>query len=80
MGFEYSAKVVTAVALIMICVFAGFMSSTDSVIAALGLGLAVAVALDAYVVRMINIEGERLAKSPAAGARPEPATELSTRH
>ncbi|MGW1564266.1 MMPL family transporter [Streptomyces sp. NPDC002144] len=106
-GFEYSAKVITAAAIIMICVFAGFMSSTDSVIAALGLGLAVAVALDAFIVRMtivpavltllgrrawflpawidrvlpiVDIEGERLAKSPAAGARPEPATELNTRH
>ncbi|MEU1799524.1 MMPL family transporter [Streptomyces sp. NPDC019937] len=99
-GFEHSAKVVTAAALIMICVFAGFMSSTDSVIAALGLGLAIAVALDAFIVRMtivpavlallgrrawslpvridrvlpnVDIEGERLTKSPAAGARPEPA-------
>ncbi|MEE4596200.1 MMPL family transporter [Streptomyces sp. DSM 41524] len=106
-GFEYSAKVITAAALIMICVFAGFMSSTDSVIAALGLGLAVAVALDAFIVRMtivpavlallgrrawslpawidrvlpiVDIEGERLAKSPAVGVRPEPATELSPRH
>ncbi|MEV8064394.1 MMPL family transporter [Streptomyces antimycoticus] len=106
-GFEHSAKVVTAAALIMIGVFAGFMNSTDSVIAALGLGLAVAVALDAFVVRMtivpavltllgrrawslpawidrvlpiVDIEGERLAKSPAAGARPEPATELSPLH
>ncbi|MGW5697585.1 MMPL family transporter, partial [Streptomyces asiaticus] len=106
-GFEHSAKVVTAAALIMICVFAGFMSSADSVIAALGLGLAVAVALDAFIVRMtivpavlallgrrawflpawidrvlpiVDIEGEGLAKSPAAGVRPEPATELSPRH
>ncbi|MFE2188314.1 MMPL family transporter [Streptomyces sp. NPDC059455] len=106
-GFEYSAKVITAAAIIMICVFAGFMSSTDSVIAALGLGLAVAVALDAFIVRMtivpavlallgrrawflpawidrvlpiVDIEGERLAKSPAVGVRPEPATELSPRH
>ncbi|GAA1170712.1 MMPL family transporter [Streptomyces rhizosphaericus] len=106
-GFEHSAKVITAAALIMICVFAGFMSSTDSVIAALGLGLAVAVALDAFIVRMtivpaalallgrrawslpawidrvlpiVDIEGEQLAKSPAVGVRPEPATELSPRH
>ncbi|NIY65043.1 MMPL family transporter [Streptomyces malaysiensis] len=51
-GFQHSAKVITAAALIMICVFAGFIGSTESVIAALGFGLAVAVALDAFIVRM----------------------------
>ncbi|MFD8337801.1 MMPL family transporter [Streptomyces solisilvae] len=106
-GFQHSAKVITAAALIMICVFAGFIGSTESVIAALGFGLAVAVALDAFIVRMtivpavlallghrawslpawidrvlpnVDIEGEQLTKSPTADARPEPATELSTRH
>ncbi|MFG2577676.1 MMPL family transporter [Streptomyces malaysiensis] len=105
-GFQHSAQVITAAALIMICVFAGFIGSTESVIAALGFGLAVAVALDAFIVRMtivpavlallghrawslpawidrvlpnVDIEGEQLAKSRAADARPEPATELSTR-
>jgi RND superfamily putative drug exporter len=51
-GFQHSAKVITAAAIIMICVFAGFIGSTEPVIKALGFGLAVAVAFDAFLVRM----------------------------
>ncbi|MFD6531917.1 MMPL family transporter [Streptomyces sp. NPDC060184] len=51
-GFRHSAKVVTAAALIMISVFAGFIGSHEAIIKALGFALAVAVALDAFVVRM----------------------------
>ncbi|MEV7238432.1 MMPL family transporter [Streptomyces sp. NPDC051020] len=51
-GFQHSAKVITAAALIMISVFAGFIGSNDAIIKALGFGLAVAVALDAFIVRM----------------------------
>ncbi|QIQ03206.1 MMPL family transporter [Streptomyces liangshanensis] len=51
-GFRHSAKVVTAAALIMISVFAGFIGSQEPMIKSLGFGLAVAVALDAFVVRM----------------------------
>ncbi|MFF7360602.1 MMPL family transporter [Streptomyces sp. NPDC008125] len=51
-GFHHSAKVVTAAALIMISVFAGFIGSHEAIIKALGFALAVAVALDAFVVRM----------------------------
>ncbi|MEG8279820.1 MMPL family transporter [Streptomyces sp. AHA2] len=51
-GFRHSAKVITAAALIMISVFAGFAGSSEAVIKALGFGLAAAVAFDAFVVRM----------------------------
>ncbi|GHC54982.1 MMPL family transporter [Streptomyces flavofungini] len=51
-GFRHSATVVTVAALIMITVFAGFIGSEDAMIKALGFGLAVAVAFDAFVVRM----------------------------
>ncbi|MFC8824016.1 MMPL family transporter [Streptomyces sp. NPDC057137] len=51
-GFKHSATVVTAAALIMICVFAGFVGSHDAMLKSLGFGLAVAVAFDAFVVRM----------------------------
>ncbi|MFJ9085556.1 MMPL family transporter [Streptomyces sp. NPDC102384] len=51
-GFQHSAKVVTAAALIMISVFAGFVGATEAVIKALGFGLATAVVFDAFVVRM----------------------------
>ncbi|MEU7326274.1 MMPL family transporter [Streptomyces griseoviridis] len=51
-GFRQSSTVVTAAALIMISVFAGFVGSQEAMIKSLGFGLAVAVAFDAFVVRM----------------------------
>ncbi len=52
-GLGHGARVVTAAALIMISVFAGFgLFSGDTTIAMIGLGLACAVLLDAFVVRM----------------------------
>ncbi|EGX60868.1 integral membrane protein [Streptomyces zinciresistens K42] len=51
-GFRHSARVVGAAALIMIAVFAGFVGESDSMIKMIGFGLAAAVLLDAFVVRM----------------------------
>ncbi|MFG2798460.1 MMPL family transporter [Streptomyces pseudovenezuelae] len=51
-GFRHSARVVVAAALIMIAVFAGFIGESDSMIKMIGFGLAAAVLLDAFVVRM----------------------------
>ncbi|MFJ3664921.1 MMPL family transporter [Streptomyces sp. NPDC090106] len=51
-GFRHSARVVVAAALIMIAVFAGFVGEDESMIKMIGFGLAVAVLLDAFVVRM----------------------------
>ncbi len=51
-GFRNSARVVTAAALIMISVFAAFVVADDAIIKMMGFGLAVAVALDAFLVRM----------------------------
>ncbi|MFJ8183703.1 MMPL family transporter [Streptomyces sp. NPDC096105] len=51
-GFRYSARVVTAAAVIMIAVFSGFMGSSDSMVKMIGFGLAIAVLFDAFVVRM----------------------------
>ncbi|WAU78725.1 MMPL family transporter [Streptomyces sp. Qhu-G9] len=51
-GFRHSARVVVAAALIMIAVFAGFIGESDSMIKMIGFGLAFAVLLDAFVVRM----------------------------
>ncbi|GAB3110630.1 MMPL family transporter [Streptomyces calidiresistens] len=51
-GFRYGARVVTAAAIIMISVFAGFIGSSEAMIKTIGFGLAVAVLLDAFVVRM----------------------------
>ncbi len=51
-GFRHSARVVTAAAVIMIAVFSGFISSSESMIKMIGFGLAIAVFFDAFVVRM----------------------------
>ncbi|MEV6110409.1 MMPL family transporter [Streptomyces sp. NPDC051940] len=51
-GFKFGARVVTAAAIIMISVFSGFIGAGDDMVKMMGFGLAVAVLLDAFVVRM----------------------------
>jgi len=51
-GFKYSARVVTAAAVIMMAVFSGFIGSSEQMVKMIGFGLAVAVLFDAFVVRM----------------------------
>ncbi|MFI0239764.1 MMPL family transporter [Streptomyces sp. NPDC016845] len=51
-GFRHGARVVTAAAVIMIAVFAGFIGSSEQMVKMIGFGLAIAVFLDAFVVRM----------------------------
>jgi len=51
-GMAHGARVITAAALIMISVFAGFVLSGDTVIKSLGFVLAFGVAVDALLVRM----------------------------
>ncbi|WP_426362331.1 MMPL family transporter [Streptomyces sp. E-08] len=51
-GFEHSARVVTAAAVIMISVFASFMGSDEQMLKTIGFGLAAAVLFDAFIVRM----------------------------
>ncbi|GAA3884951.1 MMPL family transporter [Streptomyces sedi] len=65
-GFNLNARVVTAAAAIMISVFAGFaVTGGDAMIKMMGIGLAAAVLLDAFVVRMtivpalLGLIGER---------------------
>jgi RND superfamily putative drug exporter len=51
-GFAQSARVVTAAAIIMISVFAGFILSPESLVKSIGFALAAAILFDAFVVRM----------------------------
>jgi RND superfamily putative drug exporter len=51
-GFQASARVVTAAALIMIAVFSGFILDDDVVIKSIGFALAFGVFVDAFFVRM----------------------------
>ncbi|MEZ5298557.1 MAG: MMPL family transporter [Ilumatobacteraceae bacterium] len=54
-GLTSSARVITAAALIMISVFGAFVLGDDPIIKMFGVGLAVAVFLDATIVRMIIV-------------------------
>ncbi|MEV3968197.1 MMPL family transporter [Streptomyces sp. NPDC050698] len=51
-GFRHGARVVTAAAVIMMAVFAGFIGSSESMVKMIGFGLATAVFFDAFIVRM----------------------------
>ncbi|MQY26742.1 MMPL family transporter [Nocardia aurantia] len=70
-GYRHGGRVVASAAIIMISVFAAFMLSPDTISKMLGFGLAVAVLLDAIVIRMmvvpaiIALLGERAWGLPA---------------
>lgn len=51
-GVGHGARVVTAAALIMAAVFAGFIFVDDPIIKTIGFGLTIGVLIDAFVVRM----------------------------
>jgi RND superfamily putative drug exporter len=51
-GFRHGSRVVAAAAIIMISVFGAFAFSADEFIMQFALALAMAIALDAFVVRM----------------------------
>ncbi len=54
-GLAGTARVITSAALIMISVFAGFVLGDDPIVKMLGLGLAVAILVDATVVRVVLV-------------------------
>lgn len=54
-GFQHSARVVTAAAIIMIGVFGAFSQGDNVIIKSIGFGLAVGVLADAFLVRMMIV-------------------------
>jgi RND superfamily putative drug exporter len=54
-GLAATARVITAAALIMVCVFLSFVIGDDRSLKMFGLGLAIAVAVDATIVRMLLV-------------------------
>jgi RND superfamily putative drug exporter len=54
-GLSVTARVITSAALIMISVFLGFVASPEPTVKMFGLGLAVAVFVDATVVRLVLV-------------------------
>lgn len=51
-GFDAGSRVVTAAAIIMTSVFAGFILAPDTIIASIGFALGIGVLADAFLVRM----------------------------
>ena len=54
-GLASTARVITAAALIMVAVFGSFVAGDDRTIKLFGMGLAVAVLIDATLVRMVLV-------------------------
>ena len=87
-GLDKTAGVITGAAAIMAAVFASFAAAPVATVSQMGLGLTVAVLLDATVVRIVLLPalmlliGDRVWHTPAwlerilphAGGRPQPTT------
>jgi RND superfamily putative drug exporter len=54
-GLSHTARVITAAAAIMVCVFGSFVFGDNRVVKEFGLGLAVAVLIDATIIRLILV-------------------------
>lgn len=55
LGLSETGRVITAAAMIMIAVFASFVFGSERIIKIMGLGLAVAIFLDAFVIRSLLV-------------------------
>jgi RND superfamily putative drug exporter len=54
-GLASTGRVITSAALIMVCVFASFVLNGSAIVKQFGVGLAVAIAIDATVVRCLAV-------------------------
>jgi len=54
-GLATTGRVITSAALIMVCVFSSFVLSGNAVVKQFGVGLAVAIAIDATIVRCLFV-------------------------
>jgi RND superfamily putative drug exporter len=54
-GLASTGRVITSAAMIMVCVFTSFVLNGDPVVKQFGVGLAVAIAIDATVVRCLLV-------------------------
>ena len=50
-----TGRVITSAALIMVCVFSSFILNGEAIVKQFGVGLAVAIAIDATVVRCLVV-------------------------
>ena len=54
-GLASTGRVITSAALIMVCVFSSFVLNGNAVVKEFGVGLAVAIAIDATIVRCLAV-------------------------
>jgi RND superfamily putative drug exporter len=54
-GLANTGRVITSAALIMVCVFSSFVLNGNAVVKQFGVGLAVAIAIDATIVRCLAV-------------------------
>ena len=54
-GFAIGSRVVVAAGLIMVAVFAGFITNHDATIQSIGFALAIGVLVDAFIVRLVIV-------------------------
>jgi RND superfamily putative drug exporter len=54
-GLATTGRIITSAALIMVCVFTSFILNGDPVVKQFGVGLAVAIAVDATIVRCMLV-------------------------
>ena len=54
-GLSSSARVITSAALIMVCVFSSFILNGDPTVKQFGVGMAVAIAVDATIIRCLLV-------------------------
>ncbi|MFZ4077136.1 MAG: MMPL family transporter [Legionellaceae bacterium] len=54
-GIEHSSQIITSAALIVICICGSFMFADVLMVKAFGLGIAVAVFVDAFIIRTLLV-------------------------
>jgi RND superfamily putative drug exporter len=75
-GLARTARVITAAAAIMVVVFLSFVLGADVSVKQVGLGLAVAVLIDATVVRMVLVPAVMELLGPANWWLPRPLARI----
>jgi putative drug exporter of the RND superfamily len=78
-GLQRSGKIITSAAFLVIIVFLGFAAGQEMGIKEFGLGLAIAVAVDATLVRMILVPATMTLLGPANWWAPAPLRRLHQR-
>lgn len=75
-GFNRTARVITGAALMMVAVFAAFATSSLAIVSQLGVGLTVAILMDATVIRLVLLPALLLLVGERAWWLPAPLIRL----